>query len=133
MVSDAIQSIDRERMLEVRDRIDRRIMELLHPKDLFYQILDGLRSLTHYDHSSALLIRERGDNTLRLVAEQIAWTKARSRHIGLTLPIDTELEPALASAGGGASNRINPFTRTPYSVPVSGVMTRWIRGGELRC
>jgi two-component system, NtrC family, sensor kinase len=97
-VSDAIQSMDRERMLEVRDRIDRRIMELLHPKDLFYQILDGLRSLTHYDHSSALLIRERGEDTLRLVAEQIAWTKARSRHIGLTLPIDAELEPALASA-----------------------------------
>jgi two-component system, NtrC family, sensor kinase len=98
VVSDAIQSMDRERMLDVRDRIDRRIMELLHPKDLFYQILDGLRSLTHYDHSSALLIRERGEDTLRVVAEQIAWTKARSRHIGLTLPIDAELEPALASA-----------------------------------
>jgi signal transduction histidine kinase len=98
VVSDAIQSMDRERMLDVRDRIDRRIMELLHPKDLFYQILDGLRSLTHYDHSSALLIRERGEDRLRLVAEQIAWTKARSRHIGLALPIDAELEPALASA-----------------------------------
>ena len=98
VVSDAIQSMDRERMLEVRDRIDRRIMELIHPKDLFYQILDGLRSLTHYDHSSALFIRERGENTLRLVAEQIAWTKARSRHIGLTLPLDAELEPTLTSA-----------------------------------
>lgn len=97
-VSDAIQSMDRERMLEVRDRIDRRIMELIHPKDLFYQILDGLRSLTHYDHSSALLIRERGEDTLRVVAEQVAWTKARSRHIGLTLPLDAELQPALRSA-----------------------------------
>src|SRR5262245_22022235 len=98
VVSDAIPSMDRERMLEVRDRIDRRIMELIHPKDLFYQILDGLRSLTHYDHSSALLIRERGEDTLRVVAEQVAWTKARSRHIGLTLPIDAELQPALRSA-----------------------------------
>jgi signal transduction histidine kinase len=98
VVSDAIQTMDRERMLEVRDRIDRRIMELIHPKDLFYQILDGLRSLTHYDHSSALFIRERGENVLRLVAEQIAWTKARSRHIGLTLPLDAELEPTLTSA-----------------------------------
>jgi signal transduction histidine kinase len=98
LVSDAIQSMDRDRMLEVRDRIDRRIMELIHPKDLFYQILDGLRSLTHYDHSSALFIRERGEHTLRLVAEQIAWTKARSRHIGLTLPLDTGLEPTLTSA-----------------------------------
>ncbi len=97
-VADAIQSMDRERMLEVRDRIDRRIMELIHPKDLFYQILDGLRSLTHYDHSSALLIRERGEDTLRVVAEQVAWTKARSRHIGLTLPLEAELQPALKSA-----------------------------------
>jgi len=53
----------------VRDRIDRKIMEQLHPKDLFYQILDGLRSLTRYDHSSALLIRESGDDALQLVAE----------------------------------------------------------------
>ena len=98
VVSDAIQAMDRDRMLEVRDRIDRRIMELIHPKDLFYQILDGLRSLTHYDHSSALFIRERGENALRLVAEQIAWTKARSRHIGLTLPLDADLEPTLTSA-----------------------------------
>ena len=90
--------MDRERMLEVRDRIDRKIMEQIHPKDLFYQILDGLRSLTHYDHSSALLIRENGEDTLRVVAEQISWTKARSHRIGLTLPLDSALQPTLASA-----------------------------------
>ena len=56
-----VHRIDRDRMLDVRDRIDRKIMEQIHPKDLFYQILDGLRSLTHYDHSSALLIREDGE------------------------------------------------------------------------
>ena len=61
VLSDALQQMDRERMLDVRDRIDRKIMEQIHPKDLFYQILDGLRSLTHYDHSSALLIREDSD------------------------------------------------------------------------
>ena len=119
VVSDAIQSIDRERMLDVRDRIDRRIMELLHPKDLFYQILDGLRSLTHYDHSSALLIRERGEHTLRLVAEQIAWTKARSRHIGLTLPIDAELEPALASAEIHGFDREGDVWRSWTGKPVT--------------
>ena len=54
-------------------------MEQIDPKDLFYQILDGLRSLTQYDHSSALLIREEGEPALRLVAEQVAWTKAKSR------------------------------------------------------
>jgi signal transduction histidine kinase len=96
-VSDAVRSMDRERMLEIRDRIDRKIMEQIHPKDLFYQILDGLRSLTHYDHSSALLIRENGEDTLRVVAEQISWTKARSHRIGLTLPLDAALQPTLAS------------------------------------
>jgi two-component system, NtrC family, sensor kinase len=97
-VSDAVRFMDRERMLEIRDRIDRKIMEQIHPKDLFYQILDGLRSLTHYDHSSALLIRENGEDTLRIVAEQISWTKARSHRIGLTLPLDSALQPTLASA-----------------------------------
>jgi len=69
-------------------------MVQIHPKDLFYQILDGLRSLTLYDHSSALLIREEGEASLRLVAEQIAWTKAKSERIGFKIPI-TDDEAAL--------------------------------------
>ena len=96
-LSDAIHQIDRERMRGVRDRIDRKIMEQIHPKDLFYQILDGLRSLTHYDHSSALFIREDGEPALRLVAEQIAWTKAKSRRIGLRLPVNDEAATLLQS------------------------------------
>jgi two-component system, NtrC family, sensor kinase len=96
-VAEAIQHMDRERMLGVRDRIDRKIMERIHPKDLFYQILDGLRSLTHYDHSSALLIREQGDAMLRLVAEQIAWTKAKSGRIGLELAVTDEVRSVLES------------------------------------
>jgi signal transduction histidine kinase len=97
-VSDAIHVMDRERMLEVRDRIDRKIMEQIHPKDLFYQILDGVRSLTHYDHSSALLMRENGEDALRVVAEQIAWTKAKSQRIGFTLELDDEVRAILGSA-----------------------------------
>jgi signal transduction histidine kinase len=93
----AVQRIDRERMIDVRNRIDRKIMEQIHPKDLFYQILDGIRSLTHYDHSSALLIRE-DDGALRLVAEQIAWTKAKSRRIGTRLPLTPALAVQLQSA-----------------------------------
>jgi signal transduction histidine kinase len=97
-LSDAIHAIDRDRILGVRDRIDRKIMEQIHPKDLFYQILDGLRSLTHYDHSSAVLIREDAGTALRLVAEQIAWTKARSQRIGLQLPVTDEVAALLQSA-----------------------------------
>jgi signal transduction histidine kinase len=98
LVSEAIQSMDRDRMLDVRDRIDRKIMEQIDPKDLFYQILDGLRSLTRYDHSSALLIREDSEEALRVAAEQIAWTKAKSERIGLTLPIDGDVRRILESA-----------------------------------
>jgi two-component system, NtrC family, sensor kinase len=87
VLSAAVHRIDRDRLLGVRDRIDRKIMEQIHPKDLFYQIMDGIRSLTLYDHSSALLIREEDDASLRLVAEQIAWTKAKSERIGLRIPI----------------------------------------------
>jgi len=97
VTSEAIQLMDRERMLSVRDRIDRKIMQQIHPKDLFYQILDGLRFLTHYDHSSALLIRERGDDGLQLVAEQIAWTKAKSQRIGLHLALGDDVRKMLES------------------------------------
>src|SRR5207237_5972355 len=80
-----------QRIVEVRARIDRKIMEQLRPKDLFYQILHGLRSLTNYDHSSALLICDPRENALEIVAEQIAWLKGRSRRIGLRLPLNDDL------------------------------------------
>ncbi len=85
VLKETIGRIERERILEVRSRIDRKIMEELRPKDLFYQILDGLRSLTRYDHSSALYIRHPGERCLRLEAEQIAWQKSRSHRIGQLL------------------------------------------------
>src|SRR5262249_55189666 len=40
VLSTAVHRIDRDRLLGVRDRIDRKIMEQIPPKDLFYQILD---------------------------------------------------------------------------------------------
>jgi len=97
VVSSAVERIDRDRLLGVRDRIDRKMMEQIHPKDLFYQILDGLRSLTVYDHSSAVLIREEDDPSLRVVAEQIAWTKAKSEQIGRRIPITTTAAALLQS------------------------------------
>ena len=96
-VSAAVHRIDRDRLLGVRDRIDRKIMEQIHPKDLFYQILDGIRSLTVYDHSSALLIREDDRASLRVVAEQIAWTKAKSERIGLRIPLTDDAAALLQS------------------------------------
>ena len=91
LISETIEVIDRERNIEVRSQIDRKILEQLRPRDLFYQILHGLRSLTHYDHSSALLICDRRENALEVVAEQIAWFKGKSRRVGLKLPLTDDI------------------------------------------
>ena len=91
LTSEAIDVIDRERNIEVRSQIDRKILEQLRPRDLFYQVLHGLRSLTRYDHSSSLLICDPRENVLEVVAEQIAWFKGKSRRIGLKLPLTDEI------------------------------------------
>lgn len=99
-LSETIFRIDRDRMLEIRDGIDRKFMEQLRPQDLFYEILHGLRTLTRYDHSSALLIHDDGDDGygLKLVAEQIAWVKGKSRRIGQTFTANDETR-AIMKAG----------------------------------
>jgi signal transduction histidine kinase len=86
--------IDQEKIREVRSRIDYKILEQLRPKDLFYQVLHGLQSLTQYDHSAALWIHEPGD-TLEMVAETIAWKKGKSDKIGLKLPLPEPLRGLL--------------------------------------
>jgi two-component system, NtrC family, sensor kinase len=91
LISERIEVIDQERNIEVRSQIDRKILEQLRPRDLFYQILHGLRSLTHYDHSSTLLICDRRENVLEVVAEQIAWFKGKSSRIGLKLALTDEV------------------------------------------
>jgi nitrogen-specific signal transduction histidine kinase len=88
LISESVDLTDWQRAVEVRSRIDHKILEKLRPQDLFYEILHGLRSLTNYDHSSALLIYDRSENVLELVAEQIAWLKGKSRRIGLKLPLN---------------------------------------------
>jgi len=91
LISESIGLIDWERNVEVRSQIDRKMLEQLRPQDLFYQILHGLRSLTHYDHSSALLICNQRESALELVAEQIAWLKGKSRRIGIKLPLNDDI------------------------------------------
>jgi two-component system, NtrC family, sensor kinase len=121
ILSAAVHRIDRERLLGVRDRIDRKIMEQIHPKDLFYQILDGIRSLTLYDHSSALLIREENEPSLRVVAEQIAWTKARSERIGLRIPITADAAALLQSERVYGFDRDGDSWREWTNQPASGL------------
>jgi len=89
-VSEVLERIDQERIREVRARIDYKILEQLRPKDLFYQILHGLHSLTHYDHSATVLIHE-GGGTLEVVAETITWKKGKSKRIGQKIPLPESL------------------------------------------
>lgn len=121
LLSETVQRIDRERTLGVRDTIDRKLMAQLHPKDLFYQILHGLRSLTNYDHSSALLIRDERSPALRLVAEQIAWTKAKSDQIGLRLPLDGGVERLLSVAPVHGFTRDGDGWREWAGTPVASI------------
>jgi signal transduction histidine kinase len=104
--SELLRAIDQDRLIEARARIDRKIMDQLRPIDLSYQILDALRSLTRYDHSSAVLMADPNSPTLEVVAEQIAWRKAKSQRIGTIF----SLTPALQAMLG--ENTVYGVTRT---------------------
>lgn len=96
VVNTCVAHIERERMLDVRARIDRKVLVQIRPQDLFYQILDGLRSLTEYDHSATLYIGDESDQHFEIVAEQIAWRKGKSERIGRRLPMSDALISAAA-------------------------------------
>jgi len=86
---------EERRANRIVDQIKDQTVRELRPKDLFYQILHGLRALTRYDHSSALLIAEEDGARLVLHAEQIAWTKGKSRRIGRKIRVPKNLRAAL--------------------------------------
>jgi signal transduction histidine kinase len=79
-----------ERLARVLDRIREKIVAELRPRDLAYQILDGLHELVDYDHSSAFLAFDRTAGVFRVEAEKIVWTKAKSSRVGheLRFPAD---------------------------------------------
>jgi two-component system, NtrC family, sensor kinase len=86
-----VERINDLRIREVRARIDHKILEQIGPKDLFYQILHGIRSLVAYDHSSALLTCDDAQSSLQVVGEQIAWRKSKSQKVGLKLPLGKDV------------------------------------------
>ena len=99
ILTDVVQAVDEERTRTVRRRIEQKLADRQEPKDLIYDIIHGLRSLTYYDHSASLLISKDGSEALELVAEQIAWTKGKSRRIGLRLDLDREMSDYLRKGG----------------------------------
>ncbi len=89
---------EERRVNHVVDQIKDKTVRELRPKDLFYQILHGLRTLTRYDHSSAILIAEEDAARLVLHAEQIAWEKRKSDRIGRRIRVPQELRGMLQRA-----------------------------------
>ena len=94
---------DEARLSGVLDRIREKIIGELRPRDLAYQILDGIHQLVHYDHSSAFLTYDEKHDVFRVAAEKIVWTKAKSGFVGhemAMLPQDLEtlrqMKPAQA-------------------------------------
>jgi two-component system NtrC family sensor kinase len=90
---------EEHRVQRAVDQIKERTLRDLRPQDLFYQVLHGLRTLTRYDHSSALLIAEEDEAHLVLHAEQVAWTKGKSRRIGKRVRVPRELRAPLHRPG----------------------------------
>ncbi len=86
---------EEERLTRVLDSIKEKVVTELRPRDLAYQILDGLHQLLHYDHSAALLIHDSRKRLLRVEADKIAWTKAKSAFIGHEVPLTDEMEGML--------------------------------------
>jgi signal transduction histidine kinase len=86
---------EEERLGRVLDSINRKVVSELRPRDLAYQILDGLHQLLHYDHSAAFLAYDRKRKLLRVEADKIAWTKAKSGFIGHEVPLTEEMERML--------------------------------------
>ena len=81
---------DDHRLDKVLDRIRDKVIGELHPRDLAYQILDGLQQLVSYDHSGTLFLYDAASGTLRIAAEKVAWTKAKSAFIGHEVRISRE-------------------------------------------
>jgi signal transduction histidine kinase len=91
---------EEQRLGRVLDRIRGKIASELRPRDLAYQILDGLHQLVDYDHSSAFLTWEPAGGLFRIEAEKVAWTKGKSAFVGHELPMPAAMVAALTGAPG---------------------------------
>jgi signal transduction histidine kinase len=91
---------EEERLARVLDRIRGKIASELRPRDLAYQILDGLHQLVDYDHSSAFLTWEPGSGLFRIEAEKVVWTKGKSAFVGHELPVPAEWAGEITRAPG---------------------------------
>jgi signal transduction histidine kinase len=124
---------EEERLGRVLDRIREKIVAELRPRDLAYQILDGLHELVDYDHSSAFLAYDPAAGVFRIEAEKIVWAKAKSSHVGHEIRIPAEggafgklLATRVATSGDGmneALQRALDYHRDPGAPAVQSLLT----------
>lgn len=98
MLGKELSRREEARQARVLDRLKEKVVAELEPRDLAYQILDGLYQLVHYDHSAALLIYDADAGVFRVEAEKIVWTKTKSAFIGHELIASPDLLDDLRSA-----------------------------------
>ncbi len=91
---------EEQRLAKVLDRIRGKIVSELRPRDLAYQILDGLHQLVDYDHSSAVLTWDAAAGLFRIEAEKIVWTKGKSAFVGHEIAVPSEMVEELDKAPG---------------------------------
>jgi two-component system NtrC family sensor kinase len=96
VLSQELARREEKRLAKVLDRIRGKIVSELRPRDLAYQILDGLHQLVDYDHSSAFLTFEPTDSVFRIEAEKMVWTKGKSAFVGHEIPAAMDLIERLA-------------------------------------
>lgn len=95
--NEIIESIDQQLLIDARTRIDRRVMEQVRSEDLFYQVLDALRSLTRFDHSGYVLVGSETAGEARIVAEKRAWHRGKGRRVGSSIPVSADEWHALTA------------------------------------
>ncbi|HVT19464.1 MAG TPA: ATP-binding protein [Thermoanaerobaculia bacterium] len=129
-----LQRREHERLARVLDRIRGKIVAELRPRDLAYQILDGLHQLVDYDHSSAFLAYDSAAAVFRIEAEKIVWTKAKSGFVGHEIHVTPERVSALSrstaihvlGAPGGADQafrQVLDYHRGPGVPPAASILS----------
>jgi signal transduction histidine kinase len=91
---------EEQRLARVLDRIRNKIVSELRPRDLAYQILDGLHQLVDYDHSSSFLMYDPAGGVFRIEAEKIVWMKGKSAFVGREIPAAAALVEAINEQPG---------------------------------
>ncbi len=100
VLAEELEAREDKRLARVLDRIRNKIVSELRPRDLAYQILDGLHQLVDYDHSSAFLMWEPTAGVFRIEAEKVAWMKGKSAYVGHEISVPRELVEELEMAPG---------------------------------